>query len=41
MSEIKIRDQTLDIDIESELREFEWEQCRWTPDKLLAASPRF
>ncbi len=39
MSEIKIRGQTLVIDIESELREFEWTRARWTADKLLAASP--
>ena len=36
---ITIRGQTLDIDIESELREFEWTRSRWTSDKLLAASP--
>src|SRR5690606_643145 len=36
---ITIRGQTLNIDIESELREFEWTRSRWTSDKLLAASP--
>lgn len=39
MPEIKIRGQTLDVDIESELREFEWVKARWTSDKLQAASP--
>src|SRR5690606_8349900 len=36
---IKIRGQTLNVDIETELREFEWSRPRWTSDKLLAASP--
>ena len=27
------------IDVESELREFEWVKPRWTADKLIAASP--
>lgn len=39
MPEIKVRDQTLDIDIETELREFDWHKPRWTSDKLQAASP--
>lgn len=39
LSNVKIRGQTLDIDIESELREFEWTRARWTADKLQAASP--
>lgn len=39
MPEIRIRGQTLDVDIETELREFEWSRARWTSDKLLAASP--
>lgn len=36
---ITVRDQTLDIDIETELREFDWHKPRWTSDKLQAASP--
>lgn len=39
MPEIKIRGHTVDVDIESELREFEWVKARWTSDKLQAASP--
>lgn len=39
MPEIKVRGQTLDIDIETELREFDWTRARWTADKLQAASP--
>lgn len=39
MPEIRVRGQTLDVDIETELREFEWIRARWTSDKLLAASP--
>lgn len=39
MPEVKIRGQTLNIDIETELREYEWTRPRWTSDKLLAASP--
>lgn len=40
MPNIKIRGQTVDVDIESELREFDWGyRARWTPDKLIAASP--
>lgn len=39
MPEIRIRDQTLEIDIETELREFEWTRPRWTSEKLQAASP--
>ncbi|MBS4195380.1 toprim domain-containing protein [Lederbergia citri] len=39
MPDIKIRVQTVDIDIEGELREYDWTRPRWTSDKLLAASP--
>jgi hypothetical protein len=40
MPNIKIRGQTVDVDIESELREFDWGyRARWTPTKLIAASP--
>ncbi|MEH6941632.1 toprim domain-containing protein [Bacillus sp. JJ722] len=34
-----IRDQTIDVDVEAELRDFDWHRARWTSDKLLAASP--
>ncbi len=39
MNEIRVRDQKLNIDIESELREFEWIRPKWTSDKLQATSP--
>ena len=39
MPNVNIRGQSLDIDIESELREFDWARARWTSDKLQAASP--
>jgi DNA primase len=39
MSQIKIRGQSVDIDIEGELREFPWTRPRWSADKLIAASP--
>lgn len=39
MSRMTIRDQTLDVDVEAELRNFDWHRPRWTSDKLLAASP--
>lgn len=40
MANIKIRSQTVDIDIEAELREFDWGyRARWTPTKLIAPSP--
>ena len=39
MAQIKIRGQTINVDIESELREFEWTRPKWTGDKLIAASP--
>lgn len=39
MAEIKIRGQAIEIDIESELREFDWLNERWTSDKFQAASP--
>jgi len=39
MSEIKVRGQSLDINVESELREYEWSRARWTADKLQAVSP--
>lgn len=40
MPNIKIRGQTVDIDIEAELREFDWGyRARWTPTKLISASP--
>lgn len=36
---IKVRDQTLTVDIRTELSAFEWTRPRWTNDKLIAASP--
>lgn len=39
MSVIRIKGQEIQVDIESELREFEWIRPRWTSDKLQAASP--
>jgi 5S rRNA maturation endonuclease (ribonuclease M5) len=39
MANIKIRGQSVDIDIEGELREFPWTRPRWSADKLIAASP--
>lgn len=40
MANIKIRGQTVDIDVEEELRQFDWGyRARWTSDKLIAASP--
>lgn len=39
MPTIQIRNQNVEIDVEAELREFEWGQARWQADKLLAASP--
>ncbi|MEK4970660.1 toprim domain-containing protein [Cytobacillus sp. FSL R7-0696] len=34
-----LRDQTLDIDVRSELEKFEWTRPTWNADKLIAASP--
>ncbi|MDQ0154970.1 toprim domain-containing protein [Robertmurraya andreesenii] len=39
MANIKIQGQTVDVDVEQELREFNWTRPRWTSDKLIAASP--
>ncbi len=39
LSNVKIRGQSIDIDIETELREFDWARARWTSEKLQAASP--
>lgn len=39
MAEIRIRGQSLDVDLESELQPFEWTRPRWSHDKLIAASP--
>lgn len=39
MPEIKVRSQSLPIDVEAELRGYEWTRARWTSDKLIAASP--
>lgn len=39
MSIIKIRSQPMEIDIQTELENFNWTRPRWTSDKLIAASP--
>lgn len=39
MAQIKIRGQTVNVDIQAELEEFEWVRPKWTSDKLIAASP--
>ncbi|MBA9027573.1 toprim domain-containing protein [Peribacillus huizhouensis] len=39
MVSVRIRGQDADIDVEEELRAFEWTRPRWTGDKLIAASP--
>jgi 5S rRNA maturation endonuclease (ribonuclease M5) len=39
MSIIKIRSQPMEIDIQSELENFNWTRPRWTSDKLIACSP--
>ena len=39
MAYVKIRDQSINIDIHEELEAFEWERARWSHDKLIAASP--
>ncbi|MBW3113541.1 toprim domain-containing protein [Bacillus sp. MCCB 382] len=39
MPTIVIKNVPTEVDVESELREFEWTRPTWTGDKLLAASP--
>ena len=39
MSQIYIDDHPIDVDIESELRAFDWHRATWTADKLIAQSP--
>ncbi|MEI2356106.1 toprim domain-containing protein [Mesobacillus zeae] len=39
MAFVRIHGQSIDVDIESELQEFQWERARWSADKLIAASP--
>lgn len=39
MPEINIRGQTVHVDVEAELRQFEWTRPTWNADKLIAASP--
>lgn len=39
MSSIKIRNQFVDVDVKTELLQFDWIRPRWTSDKLIAASP--
>ncbi|MGG5762611.1 toprim domain-containing protein [Bacillus proteolyticus] len=39
MSSIQIRGQSVNVDVEYELRQFSWGNERWSSDKLIAASP--
>ncbi|MGM0904212.1 MAG: toprim domain-containing protein [Bacillota bacterium] len=39
MAVIKVRNQPVDIDIETELQSFNWTRPKWSSDKLIAASP--
>lgn len=39
MAVVKIRGQSVNIDIREEIEEFNWERARWSSDKLIAASP--
>src|SRR5690625_1249544 len=39
MKTINIRDKRIQLDIESELREYKFDNERWTADKLIASSP--
>lgn len=39
MSIIKIRSQPMEIDIQTELENFNWTRPRWTSDKLICCSP--
>jgi DNA primase len=39
MVNVKVNGRSVDIDIEGELRQYEWTRPRWSADKLIAASP--
>lgn len=39
MAQINIRGQTLNIDVQSELEDYEWSRAKWSNDKLIATSP--
>ena len=39
MAGIKIRGQTVNVDIQSELEVFEWSRPKWSESKLIACSP--
>jgi hypothetical protein len=39
MAEILLKGRAVDVDVEAELREFDWTRPTWNSDKLLAASP--
>lgn len=39
MPTVEIRSEPHEIDVEGELREFEWTRPKWSSDKLIAASP--
>jgi hypothetical protein len=36
---MEIRGQVIDVDVKAELKEFEWENAKWTQNKLIAKSP--
>lgn len=39
MNQIKVRDKQVNIDIKTELEEFDFRNARWSDDKLIACSP--
>jgi len=39
VAEIKVRGILCDVDIEGELRQYEWSNARWSAEKLIASSP--
>lgn len=39
MSTVKVRDQTLTVDVRTELSTFEWHRPKWSSGQLMAASP--
>ncbi|QIG62565.1 DNA primase [Sporosarcina phage Lietuvens] len=39
MTIIKVGNELMDVDLEYELRRYDWDRSRWTSDKLIACSP--
>ena len=39
MATIVLKNMPVEVDVEAELREFDWTRPTWNSDKLLAASP--